>query len=115
MKHISILVPLGQNNLSSIIGAYKILKRANSYAAEHGKKTYKLELVGVCGEVDFHEGLFFVKPEALISEVQHTDLMIIPSLNHNYEQAIDGNENLIKWIVKHYNNGAEVASICTGA
>lgn len=115
MKHISILVPLGQNNLSSIVGAYKILKRANSYAAEHGKKTYKLELVGISGEVDFHEGLFFVKPEVLISEVQHTDLMIIPSLNHNYEQAIDGNENLIKWIVKQYNNGAEVASICTGA
>lgn len=115
MKHISILVPLGQNNLSSIVGAYKILKRANSYAGEHGKKTYKLELVGISGEVDFHEGLFFVKPEVLFSEVRHTDLVIIPSLNHNYEQAIDGNGNLIKWIVKQYNNGAEVASICTGA
>jgi len=115
MKHISILVPLGQNNLSSIVGAYKILKRANSYAIDHGRESYKLALVGISSEVDFHEGLFCVKPEVLISEVSRTDLIIIPSLNHNYEQAIDGNENLIKWIVKQYNNGAEVASICTGA
>jgi hypothetical protein len=31
MKHITILVPDGDNNLSSIAGSYKILTRANDY------------------------------------------------------------------------------------
>ena len=31
MKHLTILVPDGQNNLSSIVGAYKIFTRANEY------------------------------------------------------------------------------------
>lgn len=38
MKHISILVPDGQNNLSSIVGAYKIFTRANAYWKEKEKK-----------------------------------------------------------------------------
>jgi transcriptional regulator GlxA family with amidase domain len=47
--------------------------------------------------------------------VEHTDLIIIPSLNHNYEKALNENELLIKWLVKQYKAGASVASICTGA
>jgi transcriptional regulator GlxA family with amidase domain len=36
-------------------------------------------------------------------------------LNHNYEKAIKQNKLLIEWIGKQYTNGAEIASICTGA
>jgi hypothetical protein len=31
MKHLTILVPDGQNNLSSIVGTYKIFTKANEY------------------------------------------------------------------------------------
>ena len=115
MKHISILVPDGENNLSSIVGAYKILSRANAYWKEKNKKElYKIELVGLSEKVDFHDGLFSVKPHTHILGVKKTDLIIIPSLNHNYQKAITGNEPLIKWIVSQYKNGSEVAGICTG-
>ncbi len=116
MKHISILVPEGQNNLSSIVGAYKILKRANSYWLEHSKKTaYQIELIGLSDTVDFHDGLFSVHPHKHLSAIAHTDLIIIPSLNHNYNEAIQGNKPMIEWIEKQYKQGAAVASICTGA
>ncbi|WP_026967179.1 GlxA family transcriptional regulator [Algoriphagus terrigena] len=116
MKHISILVPEGQNNLSSIVGAYKILKRANAYAAEQGKsELYDIELVGISKEVDFHGGLFTVKPQRLVTEIEKTDLIIIPSLNHNYEEAIKGNKPVIDWLVAQNREGAEIASVCTGA
>jgi transcriptional regulator GlxA family with amidase domain len=36
-------------------------------------------------------------------------------LNHNYQEALKGNKGLIDWIKKQYKDGAEVASICTGA
>ncbi|HTN20891.1 MAG TPA: helix-turn-helix domain-containing protein [Pelobium sp.] len=116
MKHISIIVPDGENNLSSIVGAYKILKRAHTYWKEKYKRElYKIELVGVSEKVDFHGGLFSVKPHTNITSITKTDLMIIPSLNHNYQKAIEGNKPLVEWIEAQYKNGAEVASICTGA
>jgi len=116
MKHLTIIVPDGQNNLSSIIGAYKIFTRANEYWKKTGKKElFTIELAGISKEVEFYEGLFTVKPHTNISTIAKTNLIIIPSLNHNYEQAVKANKLLIDWIEKKYKDGAEVASICTGA
>ena len=116
MKHLTIVVPDGANNLSSIVGAYKIFTRANAYWKETSKKElFKIELAGISKEVDFYEGLFTVKPHTSISAITKTDLIIIPSLNHNYEKSVKENEFLIDWIEKQYKHGAEIASICTGA
>jgi transcriptional regulator GlxA family with amidase domain len=116
MKRITILVPDGQNNLSSIVGAYKIFTRANAYWKErHRKELYQVELAGLSRQVDFHDGLFSVRPHVHISAVTKTDLIIIPSLNHSYQQAMEENSALVPWLKERYNGGAEIASICTGA
>ncbi|MDB4999730.1 MAG: AraC family transcriptional regulator [Mucilaginibacter sp.] len=116
MKHITILVPDGPNNLSSIVGSYKILTRANEYWKESGRKElFKIELAGISEKVEFYNGLFTVKPHTNISAITKTDLVIIPSLNHNYQNAVKGNKALISWIAEQYKNGAEIASVCTGA
>jgi len=116
MKHLTILVPEGENNLSSIVGSYKIFTRANGYWKEaHRRELFKIELAGVSKKVEFYDGLFTVKPHTHVSTITKTDLIIIPSLNHNYQKAIKGNQVLIDWIEKQYRNGAEIASICTGA
>src|SRR5215471_12115895 len=63
MKHLTILVPEGENNLSSIVGAYKIFTRANQYWKESGKReSLKIELAGISKKVEFYDGLFTVKP-----------------------------------------------------
>lgn len=122
MKHLTIIVPDGENNLSSIVGAYKIFTRANQYwsqtaaGKEAGSKgLFAIELAGISKEVTFYEGLFTVKPHTHITVIKKTDLIIIPSLNHNYEKAVQGNQVLIDWIAKQYKQGAAIASICTGA
>jgi len=116
MKHLTIIVPEGQNNLSSIVGAYKIFTRANVYWKETGRKElFKIELAGISKKVEFYNGLFTVQPHTHISAITKTDLIIIPSLNHNYQKALKGNELLVDWIEKQYKHGAEIASICTGA
>ncbi len=121
MKHLTILVPDGQNNLSSIVGSYKIFTRANEYWKKSDgyrtgrKELFKIELAGVSKKVEFFEGLFTVKPHTNISAITKTNLIIIPSLNHNYQKALKGNKLLIDWIEKQYKQGAEIASICTGA
>ena len=116
MKHLTIIVPEGENNLSSIVGAYKIFTRANEYWKKNGKEElFTIQLAGISKKVEFYEGLFTVKPHTHISAIAKTDLIIIPSVNHNYEKALGGNKPLVDWIAKQYKNGAEVASICTGA
>jgi transcriptional regulator GlxA family with amidase domain len=116
MKHLTIVVPEGENNLSSIVGAYKIFTRANEYRKQAGgRQLFKIELAGVSKKVEFYEGLFTVRPHTHISAIEKTNLIIIPSLNHNYHKAVKGNKLLIDWISRQYKDGAEIASICTGA
>jgi transcriptional regulator GlxA family with amidase domain len=117
MKHLTIIVPDGSgNNLSSIVGAYKIFTRANKYREEiTGKPFFEIQLAGISKEVDFYDGLFTVRPHIHISNISRTDLIIIPSLNHQYQKAVEDNQTLIEWIEKQYRTGAEVACICTGA
>jgi transcriptional regulator GlxA family with amidase domain len=119
MKHLTILVPNGENNLSSIVGAYKIFTRANEYWQDNNrlgkKKMFSIQLAGLSKKITFHEGLFTVNPHTSISAIKKTDLIIIPSLNHNYLKAMKGNKAMIEWIAEQYKEGAELASICTGA
>jgi transcriptional regulator GlxA family with amidase domain len=117
MEHITIAVPDGSgNNLSSIIGAYKIFTRANEYWKSNGKKEmYKIEVAGVSKTVEYYDSLFSVKPHTNISSIHNTRLIIIPSLNHDYAKAVKNNKLLIDWVKEQYRQGAEVATICTGA
>ncbi|MGG9960736.1 GlxA family transcriptional regulator [Ferruginibacter sp. SUN106] len=123
MKHLTILVPDGEgNNLSSIVGAYKIFTRANEYwlqteaGKQNGKKQlFQVEVAGISKKVEYYDGLFSVKPHKNIAAIAKTDLIIIPSLNHNYQKTIKQNKLMVDWIEQQYRHGAEIASICTGA
>jgi transcriptional regulator GlxA family with amidase domain len=116
MKHLTILVPEGENNLSSIVGTYKIFTRANEYWKGMDKRpVFKIELAGISKKVEYYDGLFSVTPHKHISDIGKTNLIVIPSLNHNYQKSIKANPLLIDWIAKQYKDGAEIASICTGA
>src|ERR1041385_3467965 len=102
MRHLTIVVPQGEkNNLSSIVGAYKIFTRANEYWKQTGRKEmFTIQLAGVSKKVEFYDGLFTVKPHTNISAITKTNLIIIPSLNHDYQKAVKGNKALIDWIEK---------------
>lgn len=117
MKQLTILVPKGEgNNLSSIVGAYKIFSRANAYWEKTGrKKVFDIQVAGISKKVNYYDGLFSVKPHTSISSITQTDLIILPSLNHCYEKAVKDNKPIINWLLDRYREGAEIASICTGA
>ncbi len=118
MKHISIIVPDGQSNLSTIaciVGTYEIFTVANKYWKENGKRElYKIELAGVSKKTEFEHGLLTVNPQTNISAIGKTHLIIIPSLVRDYEKAMKGNKLLVDWIEQQYKHGAEIASMCTG-
>ncbi len=115
-EHLTIIVPDGDNNVSSITGTYEIFKKANEYWKGQGKKElFDIQLAGISKKVEYSDGLFTVKPHTNITAITKTNLIIIPSLNHNYQKSVKGNKELIDWISEQYKNGAEIATICTGA
>ena len=44
-----------------------------------------------------------------------TDLIIIPAINGDLAAEVKRNEAVIPWITRQYKQGAEIASLCTGA
>jgi transcriptional regulator GlxA family with amidase domain len=115
MKQVIIVVPRGNANLSSITGSFEILNRANAYWQKMGNKSLiEVRLASFVTELKFDAGFFSIHP-ANIKEIKKTDLVIIPSLAHDYDKILKENKDLIIWITEQYKNGAEIASICTGA
>ena len=117
-KHISIVVPAGDAILSSIIGPYKTFSTANAYMMQTGRATvppFTIQFVGVSDETRLYDGVFNVKPNAIIDSVKKTDLIIIPALNVDFGLEVARNAPFIPWITEQYTQGAEVASLCTGA
>jgi transcriptional regulator GlxA family with amidase domain len=115
MKQVTIVVPEGYANLSSIAGSFQILNRANGYWEKIGNKPMmEIRIAGFVTELKLDEGFFSIHP-VNIKEIKRTDLLIIPSVSYEYDHVIQKNAALIAWIREQYKSGAEIASICTGA
>jgi transcriptional regulator GlxA family with amidase domain len=115
MKHVTIVVPNGDVNLASIAGSYQILSRANEYWKKLGNRSVmEIRIAGFISELKLDAGFFSIYP-VHIEEIKKTDLLIIPSCNHDYDNILKKNKDLIAWIKEQYKSSAEIASICTGA
>jgi len=115
MKHVTILVPDCQVNLNSVGGAYEILKRANEYCQKIGNKSrLEIQIAGFVSESKVDDNYFTIHPLPL-SKIKKSDLLIIPSIFGDYDKAVTKNKALIDWIMNQYKNGAEIASMCSGA
>jgi transcriptional regulator GlxA family with amidase domain len=119
MKHLTILVPnaqTGPNTLSCIIGAWHVFTSANEYWKNKGKQqVFTIRLAGVSEQSDFVNGLLTVMPQANISSIQKTDLVIIPAIQGAFKQLHKENIILVDWMREQYKKGAELACMCTGA
>lgn len=115
MKQAVIVVPEGNVNLSSITGSFEILTRANMFWQKMGNKSLlEVRLASFATELKLEGGTFAINP-VNIKTIDKADLVIIPSLAHDYDQILKDNKQLVGWIRDQYQNGAEIASICTGA
>jgi transcriptional regulator GlxA family with amidase domain len=119
MKHLTILVTDGQPNLITIISTFMAFVQAEKHQAlnKHLPVFEKIVLAGISEKVSVYNGLFAVTPIADVSDITETDLIIIPAFlpQTNPDQNIRVNKKIIEWISFQYKNGAEVASLCTGA
>lgn len=114
MKQVTIVVPKGKANLSCITGSLEILSRANAYWQQQGNKSgIQICVAGFMTELKLDSGFFTIHP-VNIEEIKKTDLLIIPAVSYN-GRLIEENAALISWIREQYKNGAEIATMCSGA
>ena len=115
MKNVSILVP-EEAVLASIDDPRCIFAGVNDFLTEMSREPiFNIQLVGLTKEVKLHGGLFTVHTDKLISEVKKTDLVFVPALTGNMKAALEKNKAYIPWLIKQYNAGSEIASLCIGA
>jgi transcriptional regulator GlxA family with amidase domain len=115
MKHISILVP-HDAVMASIVDPITLFNGVNDFLEAKGESPmFQVQLVGMSKQVKLTKGQFSVHTDALFSEVERTDLVIIPAIGGDLKAAIKKNEDFVPWIIKQHKAGAEVASLCIGA
>jgi transcriptional regulator GlxA family with amidase domain len=116
MKHVTIIVHHAQTNLSTIVGIHEVFLKANQYWRKKGmREPLQIQLAGTVKKVEFAGGLFSVRPQCHISSIKKTDLIIIPAVSSTFEETDKTNMYWLDWIKKQYKEGAEIASICSGA
>ena len=116
MKKVSIYVPKGHYSMVNIEGAHHMLDWVNGYYTQIGKEPlFHIELVGIEITASHKNGLYSIKPQKHIKDVESTDLIIIPAIHGDLKQDIQNNQELLPWLVKHYKQGAELVSFCLGS
>lgn len=115
MKHISILAP--QSSVVEAIADPRYMFNAvNQFLQVSGKQPlFNVKVVGHARDIKLENSVFSVHTDALLDEIEHTDLIFIPALSGDMKTSVELNKVLVPWIIDRYNKGAEVASLCLGA
>lgn len=115
MKHISILVP-NEAVPASIVDPRYMFTAVNQFLEQAGREpAFAVKLVGMHPQVSLNNGIFAVNVDAIFTDVEHTDLIIIPALSGDMRSAVQLNAAFIPWIAAQHKKGAEIASLCLGA
>jgi transcriptional regulator GlxA family with amidase domain len=115
MKTVAILA-LNDAVSASIADPVIMFNGVNEFLAGKGKPPlFDVQLVGLKKSVRLHNGFFTVHADVLPENMKKADLVIIPAPGGEMKTAIKKNRDFIPWIIKQYNNGADVASLCVGA
>jgi transcriptional regulator GlxA family with amidase domain len=115
MKNVSILVPQTAV-IEAVADPHYMFKAVNRFLQASGKlPLFNVKLVGLSRETKLENSIFTVHADAVLHDVEQTDLIFIPAISGDISDALDANKEFLPWIVDQYNNGAEVASLCIGA
>ncbi len=115
MKNVSILVP-ESSVLQAIADPQYLFSAVNQFFMASGRDPlFRVRLVGASKEILLNGGLYTVHTEQQLENAEKADIVLIPALFGNMQNAIAQNAALIPWIQQQYQAGAEVASLCVGA
>ena len=115
MKHIAILVPR-RAILGSLEGTRQLFTQVNQFFLQQGgDPVFDVQLVGLEMETPVAGHHYTVHSDILLKDLTKTDLIVIPAVDGDLQEAISINRDFVPWITRQYQQGAEVASLCMGA
>ncbi len=115
MRNISILVPESAL-LAAVDDPRHIFSQVNDFYRQAEKPAvFDINLVGLKKEVQVHNNLFTIHADALVNDVEKTDLIFIPAFTGGAGDFLEKNKALIPWLIERHNDGAEIVSLCVGA
>jgi len=115
MKRISIYVPRS-GFIEAISPPYRVFNTVNDICRGQGKEpAFAVEFVGLDKSVAVQNGEYSVHVNRLISEIDDTDVVIVPALSGDMNNTIELNKDAIPWLKRMHEKGAEMASLCIGA
>lgn len=114
MKKVSILVP-ETAVIEAVADPHYLFNAVNMFLASMEKPPlFHVQLVAPERNIKL-QNLYTVHADAVLDEVEHTDLVVIPALSGDMKAAVEMNRRLLPWIIAQHSKGAEVASLCVGA
>ena len=115
MKNVAILVAESAV-IEAVADPRYMFTAVNDFLRAQGKDpAFRIQMIGLRDQVKLADGMFTIQVDATPDKAIKPDLIIIPALSGDLEQAIELNEDFIPWIVFQHRMGAEVASLCLGA
>jgi len=116
MKQVVFLLADGLLKPSCLFSAIEVFEKANDFYTSRGLPPYySLRIAGVPLEQKLHDASFSLNAIADIRTVKKPDCIILPAFDTPNEFAIRNSREALDWVVRQYKEGAEVASLCTGA
>jgi len=102
--------------IEAVADPHYMFKAVNQFLQASGRPAlFNVKLLGLTKEIKLDNSIFSVHTDALLSDIQQTDLIFIPALSGDMGKALELNKEMIPWIIDQHKNGAEVASLCVGA
>lgn len=102
--------------IEAVTPPYRAFKAANDFLTAMGKDpAFRVEYVGLSPYVSANDGEYTIKCDRLLTEVDKTDLLIVPPVYGDIADGIRINGEAIPHIRQLYKKGCSVASLCLGA
>lgn len=115
MKQIAILVP-ETAVVEGVADPRYLFTAVNEFLKSTDKSpAFNIQLVGLRPDVQVADGTFSIHTDAVLATARKPNLVIIPPVSGNLDEALKRNRDFLPWIVDQYKDGAEVASLCIGA
>ncbi len=116
MKQVTFLLAEGLLKPSCLFGAIEVLEKANEYIVSQGDDPYyTIQLAGADIQQALLNSSFSLQGVQPLSAVTKTDVIILPAFDSRDDFAVSSSRAALSWVTEQYKNGAEIASLCTGA
>lgn len=114
MKHVTILA-LEKSVSSGVLIAYDLFRMAELTRPKQTEPLFQVRLVTENGQKISPNGVVTITPHSSIADAGRPDLILVPSGGFSLKGLSGYSRNLTAWLRSMYDQGVDIAGMCTGA